>query len=185
VEAVTVRQRIDQLAAEPPVGDLGYVADQRLVASALLGLQLLADEIDTLKAGGLPPQRSVPVAIPGEADVADVAAISDVVEQLRHLSEQVVRLTAAVKASAELPQLAHLSDQVADLTAAVMGTAEGEFEEEEEDEDEDEDEEDGEAQIAGETAESFEQKKHKKKKKKDKDKDKDREKKRTKNFMLE
>jgi hypothetical protein len=48
---VTVRQRIDQLAAEPPVRDLGYAADQRLVAGALLGLQLLADEIDALKAG--------------------------------------------------------------------------------------------------------------------------------------
>jgi hypothetical protein len=48
---VTVRQRIDQLAADPPVRDLGYAADQRLVAGALLGLQLLADEIDALKAG--------------------------------------------------------------------------------------------------------------------------------------
>ena len=48
---MTVRQRIDHLAAEPPVGDLGYAADQRLVAGALLGLQLLADEIDALKAG--------------------------------------------------------------------------------------------------------------------------------------
>jgi hypothetical protein len=169
VEPVTVRQRIDQLAAEPPVGDLGYAADQRLVASALLGLQLLADEIDALKAGGLPAQQSVSVAIPDEADVA---AIPDIVEQLRHLSEQVVRLTAAVKASAELPQLAHLSDQVADLTAAVMGTAEEELEEEDDEEDDDDDEID-------EMAESFEQKKHKKKKKKDKDK------KRSKNFMLE
>ena len=51
LRAVTVRQRIDQLAAEPPVRDLGYAADQRLVAGALLGLQLLADEIDALKAG--------------------------------------------------------------------------------------------------------------------------------------
>lgn len=162
---MTVRQRIDQLAAEPPVGDLGYVADQRLVASALLGLQLLADEIDALKAGGLPPQQPVPVALPNEADVA---AISDIVEQLRDLSEQVVRLTAAVKASAELPQLAHLSDQVADLTAVVMGAAEDELEEEDEDE-----------YGVEETAKSFEEKKQKKKKKKDKDK------KRTKSFMLE
>ena len=38
LKPVTVRQRIDQLAAEPPVRDLGYAADQRLVAGALLGL---------------------------------------------------------------------------------------------------------------------------------------------------
>jgi hypothetical protein len=160
VEDVTVRQRIDQLAAEPPVSDLGYVADQRLVASALLGLQLLADEIDALKAGGLPVQQPVPVSTPDVVDGADVAAISGIVEQLRDLSEQIVMLTAAVKASAELPQLARLSDQVADLTAAVMGT-------DEEDEESDEDDVDIEYEDAGHRIET-----KKKKKKKDKKKDK-------------
>ncbi len=136
MEVVTVRQRIDQLAAEPPVSDLGYVADQRLVASALLGLQLLADEIDALKAGGVATYPLVPVAIPDEAHEADIATISDIVAQLRDLSEQVVKLTAAVKASAESPQLALLSHQVGYLAAAVMGTDDDDDDDDYGDEDE-------------------------------------------------
>jgi hypothetical protein len=47
---VTVRGTIDQLIAEPAVADLGYPADQRLVATVVLGLRLLADSIDDLEA---------------------------------------------------------------------------------------------------------------------------------------
>jgi hypothetical protein len=105
---VTVRQRLDQLAAEPPVRDLGYAADQRLVASALLGLQLLADEIDALKAERA---ESIQPRSFGEADegrdVEDRAAgagIDDVVDQLAELAAEVKKLTKAIKRSTEKQQ---------------------------------------------------------------------------------
>jgi len=47
---MTVRRSIDKLIAEPAVADLGYPADQRLVATVILGLQLLADSIDDIEA---------------------------------------------------------------------------------------------------------------------------------------
>ena len=106
---MTVRQRLDQLAAEPPVRDLGYAADQRLVAGALLGLQLLADEIDALRAEraeSLPPRPSA------EADEGrdmtdgserengtERADMDDVVDQLADLTAQVKKLTKAIKRS--------------------------------------------------------------------------------------
>jgi hypothetical protein len=130
---VSVRQRIDQLAAEPPVSDLGYVADQRLVASALLGLQLLADEIDALRSGCATPQptpeptmavtRAAPVA-PAAPAAEIVALISDILAQLADLSDQTAHLTALVERVGDFPQLALLTDQIADLTDAVMGAAE-------------------------------------------------------------
>jgi hypothetical protein len=86
VIGVTVRQKIDQLAAEPAVADLGYSADQRLVASAVLGLQLLADEIDGIK-GGL--NGSVQSAV--LEDEVDVGA------QLADLAAQVKKLKKALK----------------------------------------------------------------------------------------
>jgi len=83
---VTVRKRIDQLISEPAVGDLGYAADQRLVASALLGLQLLADEMDEIKSRlkglGTPVVSDPPV---------------DVNIRLGELTEQLRKLTKAVK----------------------------------------------------------------------------------------
>jgi hypothetical protein len=94
---VTVRQRIDHLAAEPPGRDLGYAADQRLVAGALLGLQLLADEIDALKAGqagaadtGMEDDRY-------DRGLADDVDIADIVDRLADLTAQVKKLTKAVK----------------------------------------------------------------------------------------
>jgi len=89
---VTVRQRIDQLAAEPPVRDLGYAADQRLVAGALLGLQLLADEIDALKAGAT--ERLAPRSFvePDEAP-AEAGDTADMVAQLAELTGQIKKLT--------------------------------------------------------------------------------------------
>jgi hypothetical protein len=107
---VTVRQRIDQLAAEPPVRDLGYAADQRMVAGALLGLQLLADEIDALKAerAGTPEPRAL--AAPAEVHVTEDrgdsedhtdpgnrAGITDIVAQLAELTDEVDELTEQVR----------------------------------------------------------------------------------------
>jgi hypothetical protein len=119
---VTVRQKIDQLAAEPPVRDLGYAADQRLVASALLGLQLLADEIDELRSehettpspgarrfaeppgAGVVEDDTVTTNHDSEderGDEDDRAAIADVVDQLAELTAQMKKLTKAVRRSTE------------------------------------------------------------------------------------
>ena len=94
---MTVRQRIDHLAAEPPVGDLGYAADQRLVAGALLGLQLLADEIDALKAGFAGAAETGVGDDRYDRDIADDIDVADIVEQLADLTAQVKKLTKAVK----------------------------------------------------------------------------------------
>ena len=109
------------MAAEPPVRDLGYAADQRLVAGALLGLQLLADEIDALKSEyqttrATWPQPFDPVDAgvldddddADDADDADADAdaedstddgpvIADIVDQLAELTAQVRKLTKAVE----------------------------------------------------------------------------------------
>jgi hypothetical protein len=112
---VTVRQRIDQLAAEPPVRDLGYAADQRLVAGALLGLQLLADEIDALRsecqntrpveAGPFDPvdgrglEDDNDVDDEDEDEDEDGPVIADIVNQLAELTAQVKKLTKAIERS--------------------------------------------------------------------------------------
>ena len=106
---MTVRQRIDQLLAEPPASDLGYPTDQRLVAGALLGLQLLADAIDARKAGLAEGSGPRPAAEPvGETEkirdteeVRDTEedGLADVVAQLAELTRQVEKLTKAVKKS--------------------------------------------------------------------------------------
>jgi hypothetical protein len=115
VVPVTVRQRIDQLAMEDSVGDLGYAADQRLVARALLGVQLLADEIDGLKAhiAGAPGVQQMPGAPQREPvggtrptedfdeaeDAVDLTDVADVADQLAALTDQIKKLTKAVKKS--------------------------------------------------------------------------------------
>ena len=81
---MTVRRRIDQLIAEPAVADLGYAPDQRLVATALVALRLLADEIDELD---LRPSNSEP-----QTDEAD-----DVGAQLADIRAQLKKLKKAVK----------------------------------------------------------------------------------------
>jgi outer membrane murein-binding lipoprotein Lpp len=86
---VTVRQRIDQLSSEPAVADLGYSADQRTVASVVLGLQLLADEIDKIKGG-----------LNGHVQ-AEYVDTDDIAEQLADLTAQVKKLKKAVKKIAE------------------------------------------------------------------------------------
>jgi hypothetical protein len=86
VSGVTVREKIDQLISEPAVGDLGYPADQRLVASVMLGLQLLADEID-----GINERLSAAVQPkPGNGSI-------DVRAHILELTEQIRKLTKAVK----------------------------------------------------------------------------------------
>jgi hypothetical protein len=97
LRAVTVRQRIDNLAAEPPVRDLGYVADQRLVAGALLGLQLLADEIDALKAGRVGAADIGTEDDHAERDIASDVDMADIVDHLSELTAQVRKLTKAIK----------------------------------------------------------------------------------------
>jgi hypothetical protein len=100
---MTVRLKIDQLTSEPPVGDLGYAADQRLVASLMLGLQLLADEIDELRR--LPPVSVQPNAAQSDAahskeaidTVYEVDGVADVATQLVELTDQLKKLTKAVK----------------------------------------------------------------------------------------
>jgi hypothetical protein len=67
------------------VGDLGYSADQRSVARVVLGLQLLADEIDKLKEGLNGHVQ------PGDVDAEDISA------QLADLTAQVKKLKKAVK----------------------------------------------------------------------------------------
>ncbi len=92
---MTVRERIDQLLAEPSVGDHGDPADQRLVARALLGLRLLAEEIDARQSGRTdsPPPRPSADAI-GGTEEDDLAAI---VTQVAELTAQVEKLRKAVK----------------------------------------------------------------------------------------
>jgi hypothetical protein len=100
---MTVRQRIDQLTSEPPVGDLGYAADQRLVASLMLGLQLLADEIDEMRR--LPPVSDQPHAAQSDEahskvaidTLCEVDGVADVATQLVELNDQLKKLTKAVK----------------------------------------------------------------------------------------
>jgi hypothetical protein len=86
VTGVSVRQKIDQLATEPAVADLGYSADQRLVASAVLGLQLLADEIDSIKGG-----------LNGHVQSMTLNDDDDLASQLADLAAQVKKLKKAVK----------------------------------------------------------------------------------------
>ena len=81
--AVTVRQRIDQLISEPAVGDLGYTADQRSVASIVLGLKLLAESIDAIEDRLAVLGR--PEEIEGTAGLT--AEIHDLTTQVRRLAK--------------------------------------------------------------------------------------------------
>jgi hypothetical protein len=93
----TVRQRLDQLMAEPPVADLGYPPDQRVMAAVVLGLQLLADSIDAIEArmqqGDITPDRPEPVALP--ADIEGITA------EIEGITAQVGTLAKLIKEAAE------------------------------------------------------------------------------------
>ena len=71
------------------MGDLGYPADQRLVATAILGLQLLADEIDEVRGrlnGAVQPE-----VVGGPADIS--AQLDELTDQLRKLTKVVKRVS--------------------------------------------------------------------------------------------
>jgi len=104
---VTVRQKVEQLISEPAVADLGYSADQRLVATALLGLQVLADEIDELKRRSTgPADQEAADQEAADQEAADQEAAEgraadeeegEFVTQLADLTAQVKKLKKAVK----------------------------------------------------------------------------------------
>jgi hypothetical protein len=123
LDPVTVRQKIDRLVAEPPVGDLGYAADQRLVASALLGLQLLADEIDALKTEGTeslrPRQSAEPVARRVVADTTDADAVATVADDTDAADADAADDTKDTDLADIVAQLAELTAQLKKLTKAV------------------------------------------------------------------
>ena len=95
-ESMTVRESIDQLMAEPPVADLGYPADARLVASVVMGLKLLADSIDDL--GARLAQRTEPL------DVVTAQALPtqvyDITAEIHDINEQVGKLANLIKKAA-------------------------------------------------------------------------------------
>jgi hypothetical protein len=90
---MTVRGSIDQLIAEPPVADLGYPADQRLVATVVMGLKLLADSIDDLEArlAHMPESHEVvtPNLLPAE--------MHDITAEIHDINEQVGKLAKIIK----------------------------------------------------------------------------------------
>jgi hypothetical protein len=59
---VSVSKRLDQLMNESFVADLGYPADQAMIARVVRGLQLLADEIDAIDAQVTQDPQVAPVA---------------------------------------------------------------------------------------------------------------------------
>jgi hypothetical protein len=93
----SVRQRLDQLMAEPAVADLGYPPDQRVVAAVVLGLQLLADSIDAIEEriqkGDAAPHRPDPVVLP--ADIEGITA------EIVGITAQVGTLAKLIKEAAE------------------------------------------------------------------------------------
>jgi hypothetical protein len=94
---MSVRQRLDELMSEPPVTDLGYPADQRVVATVVLGLQLLADAIDQiedrLREGNLVNGPFGPAGTP-----ADIEAIT---AEIEGITAQVGTLAKIMKEAAE------------------------------------------------------------------------------------
>lgn len=94
---MTVRGSIDQLIAEPPVADLGYPADQRLVATVVMGLKLLADSIDDLEARFARMQKPLEVvdAHPLPEEMHDITA------EIHDINERVGKLAKIIKKAAK------------------------------------------------------------------------------------
>jgi hypothetical protein len=90
---MTVRGSIDQLIAEPPVADLGYPADQRLVSTVVMGLKLLADSIDDLEARLA--QR--PARVETDASHALPTEMHDITAEIHDINEQVGKLAKIIK----------------------------------------------------------------------------------------
>jgi len=83
--------------AEPPVADLGYPPDQRVMAAVVLGLQLLADSVDAIEEriqkGDVTAGQPEPVALP--ADIEGITA------EIEGITAQVGTLAKLVKEAAE------------------------------------------------------------------------------------
>jgi hypothetical protein len=94
---MTVRQRIDELMAAPAVADLGYPADQRVVASVVLGLKLLADAIDEIEGRLGQPARSLEIVNPLDHSTE----IHDITAEIHDITEQVGKLAKIIKKAAK------------------------------------------------------------------------------------
>ena len=83
--------------SEPPVADLGYPADHRVVATVVLGLQLLADAIDDMEGRLLQgePARELPEAAALPADIEGITA------EIEGITAQVGTLAQIIKRAAE------------------------------------------------------------------------------------
>ncbi len=83
--------------AQPAVDDLEYPTDQRMVATLVLGLKLLADSIDDIHARlaqtTRPPEVVDDNAIPLE--------MHDITAEIRDISEQVGKLAKIIKKAAK------------------------------------------------------------------------------------
>jgi hypothetical protein len=94
---MTIRGSIDKLIAEPAVADLGYPADQRLVATVILGLKLLADSIDDIEARlaqtTRPPEVVNDSAVPTE--------MHDLTADIHDITKQVGKLANIIKKAAK------------------------------------------------------------------------------------
>ena len=92
---MSVRQRLDQLMAEPAVADLGYPADHRAVAAVVLGLQLLADAIDQIEVRlqGVTPLGDIPEPAALPADIEGITAeIEGITAQVGTLAQLIKRV---------------------------------------------------------------------------------------------
>jgi hypothetical protein len=94
---MTVRRSIDKLIAEPAVADLGYPADQRLVATVILGLKLLADSIDDIEAR-LAQTTQLPEVV---NDAAIPAEVHDLTADIHDITAQVGKLANIIKKAAK------------------------------------------------------------------------------------
>ena len=73
---MSVRKRLDHVMNQSFVADLGYPADRSAVARVVLGLQLLADEIDAIAARANQDLLSPVVPEHGETDSGAETALS-------------------------------------------------------------------------------------------------------------
>jgi len=79
--------------AEPAVADLGYPADQRMVATVILGLKLLADSIDDIEARLA--QTTLPPGVVAESIVP--TEMHDLTADIHDITEQVGKLANIIK----------------------------------------------------------------------------------------
>ena len=94
---VSVRENLDRLIAEPAVADPGYPSDQRMVATLVLGLKLLADSIDEIE------HRLTQTTRPHEVVQATVVPsdVSHLTDEIRDITEQVGKLAKIIRKAAK------------------------------------------------------------------------------------